>query len=831
MALKDANKNKRRLTIYISSIILGIASLVAIQSFRESVTAKIDSDAKTLLGADLVIESNQPLTKAQSQLIVTLGGIPASEKSFASMMSESKTNTSRLVNVRALKGNFPFYGKIETDPQLPVSKLETSYSAFVDETAMMQMKITIGDDIKIGNRFFKVIASIKKAPGQAGIASSIAPPVYISQTNLMNTGLEATGSRIRYSHYLFFENKTPSPATLNPIEDELYTSNIRIETVAQRKTQLGKAFDYLNSFLNLVGFIALLLGCIGVASSITLYIKEKQMQIATLRCLGTRSATVFVIFFLEMFIIGIIGATIGAIIGSGIQVILPYLLKDILVIEVDFIFSQKAFFTGILIGGLASILFTLESLLSIRDIPPLLAINTSAEITSSRRFKILPRALIVVFLISFSYIQMNDWTTALLFTSSTAIIFGVLALLAFGFRDTVKRSLPHSLPYVLKQGLSNISRPNNQTTELTVSIGFGALLMTLLLLIQSNLISQLTLADKGKQPNLILFDVQKDQQKNIEKILQDNDLPTIQKVPIVSMRIEKIKNKTRLEIKKDSLIDIPSRILNKEYRVTYRDTLSNSEEIIEGKYCTDATGLTVIPISLDKILASQMGVTIGDSLIFDVQGIPLKTKVSSIRKVSWNKMQTNFTILFPKGVLESAPQTYAYVSRAENKVVSAKFQQSTIKELPNVSVIDLNTVLKTINSIVNKITLVIRFMALICIITGFIVLIGTISNSKFQRIKEVVLLRTIGATKKQIIQITLTEYFTLGILSALSGVILGIIGAYLLTTLVFDLDFTVDFSPIFVILLAITAIVTFLGYNNNRSIFKRSPLEILRKEQ
>lgn len=830
MAVKDASKSKDRLIIYISSIILGIAALVAIQSFSESVTRKINEDAKELVGADMVVKSNSPITADQAELIATLGGTLASEKSFASMMTETQNGVGRLINARALEGNFPFYGKIETDPQMPTQALYEGHNAFVDETVMMQMDLEVGDSIKLGSSYFAIIARIIKAPGQNGIASSVAPPVYISQKSLSETGLETLGSRIRYSQYLLFAGELPSEETLTPIEDQLYADNVSIETVEQRKEQLGEAFGFLNNFLKLVGFIALLLGCVGVASSVTLYMKEKQATIATLRCLGTSSNTIFAIYFLEIFILGIIGSAIGAMVGSALQVVLPYLLKDVLVVDIDFAISPSAFLFGIVVGTLSSVLITLEPLLSIRNVPPLLAINSNAQFVESKKPKIISRTLIILFVLGFSYLQMNDWITAVVFTTATALVFGMLAALSMGFRKLIKNGVPKSFPYVIRQGLSNTARPNNQSTELTVSIGLGALLMTLLFLMQGNLISQLTLANEGEQPNLILFDVQTDQRAEVETLLNTYEMPIMQKVPLIPMRLESIKGRSRLELKNDSILDLPMRILNREYRVTYRDSLDDTEEIVAGTFTGDATGLDIVPISLDKRIAEQMQVDIGDALSFNVQGVSLPVVVGSIRKINWNKMQTNFIVLFPKGVLEDAPQTFAYVSRTDSKEASAAFQKTSVSDLPNVSIIDLTTVLETVNDIVSKISLVIRFMAFICILTGFIVLIGTISNSKFQRLKEAVLLRTIGSSKKQIVQITLTEYLTLGILSALSGIILGVVSAYLLTTFVFKLGFDVDILPITFILVSITAVVTFLGYNNNRAIFKSSPLEVLRRE-
>jgi len=225
-----------------------------------------------------------------------------------------------------------------------------------------------------------------------------------------------------------------------------------------------------------------------------------------------------------------------------------------------------------------------------------------------------------------------------------------------------------------------------------------------------------------------------------------------------------------------------------------------------------------------------MKVKLNDSLIFDVQGVAMKVKVTSIREVNWKRVETNFVVLFPKGVLESAPQFYALMTRVETKKQSADFQLKLLNAFPNVSIIDLNSILETVTKVINKIKLVIQFMAFLSILTGLIVLIGTIRNSKYQRLKESVLLRTLGASKKQIVRITVIEYLALGILAALAGVLLGLLSCWLLNLFVFEIEFGFDPSQLFIILFGIISVVTILGYFSNQFIFRRSPLEVLRRE-
>ena len=392
----------------------------------------------------------------------------------------------------------------------------------------------------------------------------------------------------------------------------------------------------------------------------------------------------------------------------------------------------------------------------------------------------------------------------------------------------LKSKVKNQFSYTVKQGLSNIFRPNNQTQELTVVIGLGTMMISLLVFLQSNLISELNVAKEGDQPNMIMFDIQENQLEDYKGLMKSEGLPLIDVSPIIAMRLDSIKGLSRSEIKNDTLSEIPKHILNREYRVSYREYLKEEEELIDGEFISDKSSVDFNPVYLEKRTASQMEVEVGDEVSFNVQGVVMKCRVSGIMKLTRNKVQTSFNIMFPSGMLEDAPKFYAIVTRSKDEISSAAFQNNSLSKYPNVSIVDLKSIIITVNDVIDKIKLVIEFLSLIALITGFLVLIGTVRNSKYQRLKDTVLLRTLGASAKQIGKITLTEYFVLGIIGSSVGVILGIILSNLLGVFVFEIDITIPFVPALLILLSTGTLVTIIGFLSNRSILKTKLIEVIR---
>ena len=828
MAWRDSRKNRSRLLLFISSIILGIAALVAVYSFKDNLQRDIDKQAKELTGADLIVESRKAVSNERLKMLKTIGDERATENTFASMVYFVKGGGSRLVQMKALEGNYPFYGSIETTPTSAAKSFFSGREALVDKTLMLQFNAKTGDSINVGDLSFKIAGILDKAPGQTGISSSVAPIVYIPLKYLDRTGLVKAGSRINYKYYYKFNNPAGLEAAIKKLQPKLDQEGLDLDTVADRKEQTGRSFRDLNRFLALTGFIALLLGCVGVGSAIHVYIQEKLGAIATLRCMGLKAWDAFLIYLIQVSFIGLIAAVIGSVLGTLIQFLLPIVLKDFLPIEITMQISWSAIGQGLLLGLVISVLFALPSLLSVRRISPLNAIRATFEGNSNKKFDLLKGLvflLMVVFIVGFTYLQMKGWIQALAFTAGIFIAF--LLLMAFSgiLMFLVRKLMPASLSYLWRQGFANLYRPNNQTLMLTVSIGLSTAFICTLFFVQGILIKRVTLSSGSSQPNMVLFDIQGTQKNEVNNLAKSYKLPLMNQVPVITMRIEEINGK------KAGADSTNKRAFRNEIRATYQDTLTAAEKIVDGKWINKVSGNNeVVYISLDQNFARSIKVKLNDKIVFNVQGMLLPTVVGSLREVNWSRMQTNFRVVFPSGVLEQAPQFHVLMTRVPNSETSASFQGAVVRKFPNISVIDLGLVLKLLDELLGKISFVIQFMAGFSMITGWIVLISAVLTSKNQRIKESILLRTMGASRNQILAINAIEYFFLGLFAAAAGLILALSGSWALARFSFDASFVPPLLPTLLLFGSVVLLVVITGVLSSRSILNKPPLQILRNE-
>lgn len=832
MAWRDSRRNRSRLLLFISSIILGIAALVAIYSLGENLRNDIDAQAAGLIGADLEISSNKPVDITAKNFLDSLGNRKSEEQSFASMIYFPKSQGTRLVQIRALKGDFPYYGTLETLPESAGKTFRFQRAALVDKTLMLQYNAKAGDSVKVGNLSFVIAGVLLKAPGQTGFSASVAPAVYIPLDFLQQTGLSQKGSRINYKFYYKYDRPVNVQQLIKTIEPRLEKNGFDYNTIESQKENSGRSFSDLTKFLSLVGFIALLLGCIGVASAIHIYIKEKVSSIAILRCLGAKAIQAFLIYLIQVVGIGFIGAVAGAILGTIIQQFLPAVLKDFIPVEITTKLSWAAIWQGIVLGVIISLLFGLLPLVSLRKISPLntLRVSFTDNTIKNDMAKLPVYGLILLFIIFFTRQQLNNWQETFFFTTGILAAFFILTVIAMLTISLVRKFFPSSWSYLWRQGLANLYRPNNQTIILIISLGLGTFFICTLFSIQSVLLSKITLAAKGNQPNMVLFDIQTAQKEQVAALAKQYQLPVLQEVPIVNMRLQEINGKTSPNVA-DNDSSSQRGIFSREYRVTFRSALTASEKITAGKWHpTIDNAAKTIYISVEEGWAKRQKLNIGDTMVFNVQGAMVSTIIGSFREVDWNRIQTNFLIVFPAGVLEDAPQFHVLLTRANTDEVSARFQQAMVKRFPNVSIIDLGLVLKTLDDILSRIGFVIRFMAAFSIVTGFVVLIASVLISKYQRIQESVLLRTLGASQKQILVITALEYFFLGALSSATGIVLSLLAAWALAKYTFKTEFIVYPIPLLIVFISICALTVIIGMINIRGVVRRSPLEVLRSE-
>jgi putative ABC transport system permease protein len=834
MAWRDSRRSRKRLLLYSTAIVLGIAALVAIGSFGRNLERGIEEHSKTLLGADLVLTSRQPLGREHEALFESLGGAQSREITFSSMVFFPETEDTRLVQVRALSGEFPFYGSLETTPAEAGLAFRDGTGALVEETLLLQYGAKIGDRIRIGNWETRVIGSLQKVPGETILLATIAPRVFIAMSELPRTGLLREGSLARYRMLFQFAPERDMEQLVAERREQFEELRLGHETVQQRKENLGRSMDRLYHFLNLIGFIALLLGGVGVASAIHVHIKQKLGTVAVLRCLGCTARQSLMIYLIQGMALGLAGAMGGAALGILVQMALPRVLSDFVPFAIPQAISWVAVARAIGIGFVICLLFALLPLAAVRRIPPLAALRVSyGGQANARRDPLvwITWLCLGAGIVGFALMQTQRWQHGLGFALALAVAFAVLAGVALVLEWLMKKVVRAGLPYVWRQGLANLHRPQNRTVLLMVSLGLGTFLILTLYLTQRTILDELVGSRQMHQANAVLFDVQTDQREGISELLREHSLPLLDEAPIVTMRLQSIKGRSVEDILTDPADTIPRWILRREYRSTYRSSLRDSEQITAGQWIGAADpGMERIPISVEEGLAGDLGLAIGDAVVFDVQGIPLETEVASLRKVDWRRVQPNFFMVFPEGALEEAPAFHVFVTRVTSAAESAALQRDVVRAFPNVSAVDLTLVLETLDSVLGKIAFVVQFMALFTVATGLLVLAGAILTGRYQRIQESILLRTLGASRRQIFQILGVEYFALGFLAALAGIVLSLGGTWALAAFVFDMAFRPPLVPIVLALLVVSVLTLAVGLLASRGVANHPPLEILRSE-
>lgn len=834
MAVRDCRKDRSRLLLFISSIVLGIAAIVAISSFRDNLTEDIDRQAATLIGADLVIDSRQEWSDSSRKLIDSLKGISirnAEEKNFVSMVLFKKNGGSRLVQIRGLAGEYPFYGEIITVPQNAARVFQEDNTVLVDKTLMLQFDARVGDSVQVGNEMFRIGGELVQAPGRTGLSSAVAPAIFLPLNSLPSTGLLQKGSRINYLYYFQLSDDVESNQLAETLDDRLENEGGDAESIQMRKERTGRSFGDLAGFLSLVGFVALLLGCIGVSSAVQIYIRQKIPSIAILRCLGVSGRQALLIFMIQIIGIGFLGSVIGAVLGVLVQQLLPVILQDFLPVEVNVALSWFSILTGIVLGVLVSILFALLPLISIKDVSPLNTLRSSFQSygktnVRQRGFVFL---LIILFVGGFGRTQLDNWSQTLVFTVAVIIGYLILYGLSLALIKLVRYYFPQSWSYLWRQGLSNLYRPNNQTAVLVMAIGLGTAFIGTLFFVKSSLMDQLAFSTRGDQPNMVLFNIQSEQKEDAANLVRRAGLPVIQEVPIVTIQLESINGYRQSDVAKDSTLDISPRAFGRELRVTFRDSLISSERLTGGEWKGNVGKGELADISLEREYAERIGVTIGDKIVWNVQGLLIETRVGSFREVDWDRVQTNFRVVFPKGIIDEAPQFHVIMTRTPDEQASADFQLKVVERFPNVSIIDLKLILNVLDDIMSKVSFVIQFMAGLSIFTGLIVLLSSVLISKYQRIQESVLLKTLGASKKQVLTITALEYFFLGALSSFAGIVIALASSWGLAVFMFEIPFKPDILVILLLFVCITLLTVLVGIFNINSILRKPPLEVLRR--
>ena len=619
-------------------------------------------------------------------------------------------------------------------------------------------------------------------------------------------------------------------------------TRVRVRTVADTERDFTESVARLADFLSVIGLIALLLGGIGVASGVNAFVSAKIDTVAVLRCLGATSRQVLALYVVQSAAMGLVGAVAGTVLGVAIQFLLPGVIADFLPIDVTLALEPRPLLLGLATGVWVSLVFAMRPLLALRRVSPLQAIRREMDGAALPRewndpARLTVDALLVCSIVGIVVSRIGNVRQGLYISAGIAGAVLVLWIAATLLIAAARRSTRPSWPFELRQGVANLHRPANQTRAVTLALGFGAFLLSTVYLVQANLLSRVQATSAGSAGNLLFFDVQDDQAAPLDSLLRARQHPVVQQTPIVTMRIDALNGRSVPSLMADTSTRRAGWALRREYRSTYRDSLVGSETLVSGTWFADsatragaraANPDAPFEVSFERDLATDLGIALGDTVTWNVQGVPVTTVVTSLRTVNWARFEANFFVVFAPEALRRAPQQYVVVANVAAGPAIAAVQRDIVRRFPNISSLDLTLVRQTIGAIVDRVTLAIRFLGLFSLAMGVPVLFSAVAATRRARLREGVLLRTLGASRAQVARVLLAEYGALGALGALTGMVLAFAGAWGLTRFVFKDTFDPAVGPTFAIAAGMLLLTMAIGLLTSRDVYKETPMAAIR---
>jgi putative ABC transport system permease protein len=846
LALRESRHGLRRVGVYMASITLGVAALVSIHSFRDDVARSVQEEADVLMGANARLQTDQPLGPGVTSVLDSLqaSGIDVARVTTAtSMILAPSSGRVRLLQVRAVGAGYPFYGDVSTNPPNSWGAHLEPGRILVDPAVLIQLGVQIGDSLVVGRGRLQIAGTVDDLPTDLAYQTAIGPRIHLAPETLEGTELLTTGSLARYEAFI----RMPDAADRNRFEDQYDSifreSHVNLTLAEQQAQSLSNGVRFLGRFLALVGLGALLLGGVGVASAIHVYIREKRASIAVLRCLGAAQSTAFAAYLIQSALLGLVGAVTGVGVGVLAQALMPTVLAGMLPVEVTTRFSLASALAGLGIGVWVAVIFALIPLLEARNVPPLAALRQDFE-GQGRGWADRPRlaayGLLAASVLLLCAVEAPEVEVGLGFAVALAVAGALVAGTGWLLMRAARRWFPARASYPVRQGVSNLFRPQNQTIAITLALGFGAFIIGTIVEVEGNIRDDLTVSFGTGQPNVLLFDVQPDQVDGVLALIPPEARSSADVSPLVSSRIASINGLTPEELRAISDRDArPGALsLRREYRNTYRAELGQAEELVRGRWWDgtpgseggeeiDAGGLA--RLSLEEDIAQSLRVGLGDTITWEVSGIEIPSVVVSLRRVDWNQLEPNFYAILEPGSMDDAPGQIVMVARIDDAEGRAALQRSLVGRFPNVSALDFSRVQEAIDTVLSRVRQAVAFLGVFTALAGVIVLIGALATSRAQRLREGALLKTLGAKRKQVLGVLLAEYIALGTVATASGLLLAVLGSAIVVPWVFEMDYTPRTLGLAIIWVAIVALTVVVGLVSSRDLLRRPPLPVLRE--
>lgn len=842
IAWREARASSTRFLFVIVAVALGVGALTGVRGFSQAFRGMLMKDARKLLAGDLSVRTfslpNQE-QEAEMENLRKSGVARTWITESVSMLSAGEGSTPVLVSIKAVDpAVYPFYGDLQLLPAQPLREALKPDTVAVSEDLLVRLNLKVGDLVKLGASDFRIIGQVSVEPDRMAGSANVGPRILMSREGIERTQLIVFGSRAAQRFlFKFSEGSTPvekARAQLKAVFPEALITDYR-----ETHPLITRGLDRSTMFLSLVSLIALIVGAIGVGMAMHSHLQQKMDTIAVMKSIGARSGQIVRIYLVQTLMLGLIGGTAGIAVGLLVQRIFPVLLTRYFQLTPDVSLDPLSALQGLAIGVLSTLLFTLPPLVSIRRIRPSLILRRDMEETRlgwrdrlrHGKLTALVAAVILSGILAIVYWLSDSLRVSAYFVggfTASILILSVIAYVLLRVLKQVSSMTQRALPASIRHGIANIYRPGNQATALLVALSLGVMFTLTVYLVQTSMLVQIASSAPPGMPNVFLINITPKERDGVAEMLKTRDgvEGNTEVIPIVSARITKVNGTPPDKLGLKGF----TRRFGQTRTVTWIAEKPAPVTVLDGRWWETSANAEKqgVQLCISEDVAKGLNIGPGAQLDWKSSTREFASQVRCVYRNEAVRMGSNFEFVFIPGALDGLPILHFAAVRAKPNIIAA-LQRDMFQRYPTVTVINGADVLAIIQEVVDQISLIIRFISVFAILAGAVILASSVAGTRFRRIREVVILKTLGATRHRIAGIFSIEFLLLGVSAGLLGSILATAFSYLVLKRLFQVDYHFDPVPHLVSIVLTALLANAAGWLASNRILQQKPLEILRE--
>lgn len=832
---REIRSSWRRLLFFFLCIALGVGSVVALRSLIQNITKVVGNDARALMTADIEVTSTNDFTPVEIEKIETAtaasGIVDGRNETISSAVmarpSDVNLGTAKFIELKGVEPPFPLVGNFTLSNGEPFDfKLLENNGAVVARIITEDLQVKVGDKIKIGESEFTIRATIDEEPGGTS-GFQLGGRVFVEKKAFDASGLTRTARVRRRILYRTTEDPT---ALAKDLRDALTGTTVQVNSYREQQQNLSEQFVRTENYLSLTGLLILVLGGVGVWNVARAFVEQKRKTVAVLKCLGASGSKIITVYMLQIVVLGLIGSAFGVFLAQCGLWLAKARFVDTLPAKMSYTVALLPAWQGIVLGVLISVLFSALPLLQIRSIKPKLLLRDENNVNLSRLdlTKWLFGAVCLAILLGLAVWQAGSLKVGAFFLGGLAVTGGVLYLAATVLTKLLK-SVRRLRSFPLRQAVNSLYRPGNQTRIILLAVGLGAFVIIAVQAMQTNLVREFDFTRNQRLPSLVFVDVQKSQIDGLTSAIEKAIGEKPEAIPTVRARIAAV-NGEPVDFQNREVRQNQGQI-GREFAITYRPNLDENETVTDGEWWITTRPTDEPQVSVETGMAETLKVAPGDSMTFDVSGRKITARVTSIRKIDVRNTRTAFVFVFRPGTLEKAPQSFAAtVLKHVPTTDRQRLQRQVLDQFPNVQIFDVADIIAAVDRLVRNFVIAVSFIGSFVLLTGILILIGSVALTKSQRIYENAILKTLGAKRRVLAVILVSEYGLLGLLSGLVATAFAITLSYVVCRFLMQIEW--QFDPLLAVsgVIVTALLVMIVGTAASFDVLFRKPLATLRSQ-